>query len=197
MDMLATAFSKKYPKSMETFVDKPVTVKTAPELLDFLKERLGDAITASEVRDYKYGKNGYLVQGLFITVEREKFLDLVDAMGELDFPHFHVTSGNDDGDTISQNYHFSLFRREGRGKEVSVAVRVNIPKSDLVMPSLHSRNPGIGFSEREMCEMLGVEHDGQPVKDLVFLPDDWDRSILPWRRDETGPEGKGVINELN
>ena len=54
-----------------------------------------------------------------------------------------------------------------------------------------------------MFEMLGIDHDGQPNKDLVFLPDGWDRSILPWRRDETGPEGKKapdgtpLINELN
>ena len=184
---------------METYVggDKKVVVKSAAEVLDYLKSRVGEAITASEVRDYKYGTAERLVQNVFLTIERDKFLDIVDAMGELDFPHFHVLSGNDDGDTISQNYHFSLFRREGRGNEVSVCVTVNVPKSDLLMPSLHSRVPGVGFAEREMLEMLGVDHDGQPVKDLVFLPDGWDRSILPWRRDETGPEGKGVINELN
>lgn len=184
---------------METYVggDKKPTVKTAAEVVEHLKSRVGEAITACEVRDYKYGASERLVQNIFLTVELGSFLALVDAMGELDFPHFHVLSGNDDGDTISQNYHFSLFRREGRGHEVSVCVTINVPKSNPVVPSLHSRIPGVGFSEREMFEMLGIDHDGQPVKDLVFLPDGWDRSILPWRRDETGPEGKGVINELS
>ena len=117
-------------------------------------------------------------------------------MGELDFPHFHVCSGNDDGDTLRSNYHFSLFRACGRGKEVNVTLVVSVPKSDPVLPSLHSRVPGVGFSEREMNEMLGIVHEGQPNTDLIFLPPDWDRSILPWRRDETGPENKGVVNVL-
>ncbi len=190
---------------METYVggDKKVTVKTASEIEAMLKERLGDALTASEVREYKTGVCRLPAPHLLVTVTREKFLDLVDALGDLDFPHFHVMSGNDDGDTIRQISHFSLFRREGRGKEVTVTVTVRIPKDDLVVPSLHSRIPGVDYSEREMFEMLGIAHDGQPNTDLVFLPDDWDRSVLPWRRDETGPEGKkdasgkDLINELN
>jgi len=205
MDMLATAKSKKYPTSLETYVgtDKKVTVKTAQEIADMLKERLGEALTACEIREYKTGVSQFPTPHLLVTVTREKFLDLVDALGELDFPHFHVMSGNDDGETIRQISHFSLFRREGRGKEVTVTVTVHVPKSDLVIPSLHSRNPGTGYSEREMFEMLGIDHDGQPNKELVFLPDDWDRSILPWRRDEKGPDGKNapdgtpLVRELN
>ncbi|MBO5492189.1 MAG: NADH-quinone oxidoreductase subunit C [Pyramidobacter sp.] len=205
MDMLASAKTKKYPTSMETYVgtDKKVTVKTAAEIEAMLKERLGDALTASEIREYKTGVCQLPAPHLLVTVTREKFLDLVDALGELDFPHFHVMSGNDDGETIRQISHFSLFRREGRGKEVTVTVTVHIPKDDLVIPSLHSRIPGIDYSEREMFEMLGIDHDGQPNKELVFLPDGWDRSILPWRRDEKGPNGKNapdgtpLVRELN
>lgn len=197
MDMSASARSKKYPQSMETYVDKPVVYKTPEEVLAFLKDRIGDALTETELRLYKCGKCEMTSPHLLVTVTCEKFLDLIDAIGELDFPHFHVTSGNDDGDTIRQIYHFSIYRCQGRGKELTITITVHLPKSDLVIPSLHSRIPGVDFSEREMLEMLGVAHDGQPNTDLVFLPDDWDRSILPWRRDETGPEGKGVINELN
>ena len=192
MDMLASAKSKKYPTSLETYVgtDKKVTVKTAAEIEAMLKERLGDALTASEVREYKTGVSQFPAPHLLVTVAREKFLELIDILGELDYPHFHVMSGNDDGETIRQISHFSMFRREGRGKEVTVTVTVNVPKNDLVVDSLHSRNPGTGYSEREMFEMLGIDHNGQPNKDLVFLPEGWDRSILPWRRDETGPNGK-------
>ena len=166
---------------MEIYADKNVNYKTPQEALEFLRSRFGDAVTETELREYKEGVCQYSRWHLLLTVRRERFLDLVDALGELDFPHFHVASGNDDGDTIRQ----------------TVTVTVRVPKTDLVMPSLHGRNPGVGFSEREMNEMLGVAHDGQPNTDLVFLPDGWDRTILPWRRDETGPEGKGVINELD
>ena len=142
MDMLATAKSKKYPTSLETYVgtDKKVTVKTAQEIADMLKERLGEALTACEIREYKTGVSQFPAPHLLVTVTREKFLDLVDALGELDFPHFHVMSGNDDGETIRQISHFSLFRREGRGKEVTVTVTVHVPKSDLVIPASPTRN---------------------------------------------------------
>jgi membrane-bound hydrogenase subunit beta len=54
----------------------------------------------------------------------------------------------------------------------------------------------VEYSEREIREMLGVDFDGLPNKALVFLPDDWDQTIKPWRRDETGP-GPDVVNELS
>ncbi len=182
---------------MELYLDKKPNYKAPAEVQAFVQSRMGEALLSSELREIKTGKAGIPTVHLWLTVAREGFLKLVDTLGELDFPHFHVCSGNDDGDTIRQNYHFSLYRCEGRGKELNVTIVVSVPKSDPVLPSLHSRIPGVGFAEREMFEMLGVDHDGQPVKDLVFLPDDWDRSILPWRRDEKGPEGKGVINELS
>ena len=60
------------------------------------------------------------------------------------------------------------------------------------MPSLWSRIPGVEYSEREIREMLGIDFDGLPNKALIFLPEDWDETIKPWRRDETGPGADDV-----
>ena len=93
----------------------------------------------------------------------------------------------DDGEAVTLHYHFSLFQVAGRGDRVGVTVSVPVYKTDLVMPSLYSRIPGVEYSEREIREMLGIDFDGLPNKALIFLPEDWDESIKPWRRDETGP----------
>jgi membrane-bound hydrogenase subunit beta len=50
----------------------------------------------------------------------------------------------------------------------------------------------VEYSEREMREMLGIDFDGLPNKALVFLPEDWNEDIKPWRRDETGPSEEDV-----
>ena len=40
--------------------------------------------------------------------------------------------------------------------------------------------------------MLGVDFDGLPNKALIFLPEDWNEDIKPWRRDETGPKPEDI-----
>jgi membrane-bound hydrogenase subunit beta len=73
-----------------------------------------------------------------------------------------------------------------------VTLSIPIPKDDLVFPSLHDRIPGTEYSEREMREMLGIHFEGLPNTDLLFLPENWDEEIKPWRRDETGPSPENI-----
>ena len=129
---------------------------------------------------------------IWLSVEKDRFLEMVDLLADFDFPQFHVISGNDDGEAVTLHYHFSLFQVAGRGDRVGVTVSVPVYKTDLVMPSLYSRIPGVEYSEREIREMLGIDFDGLPNKALIFLPEDWDESIKPWRRDETGPSVEDV-----
>jgi membrane-bound hydrogenase subunit beta len=158
------------------------------EILSSLRESFGEDVV-KDVREHRAGKEQAVsFHQLWLTVPREKFLSLVEFLFGYDFLHFHVLSGNDDGDVITLNYHFTLFRVAGRGKRLGVTVSVPVPKEDLVMPSLFDTIPGVEYSEREMREMLGVDFDCRKNKALVFLPEDWDESIKPWRRDETGPD---------
>ena len=129
---------------------------------------------------------------LWIQVEKGRFLQTVEELFRLDFPHFHVMSGDDVGDDVLLNYHFSLFRVAEHGKRLGVSVCVLVPKSDLRMPSLFDRIPGIEYSEREMREMLGIDFEGLPNTEQLFLPENWDEEIKPWRRDETGPTPENI-----
>ena len=162
------------------------------ELLARVKEAFGEDATVRITSHTGALKTEEQYRDLWLSVERARFLELIDLLGGLDHPTLHVMSGNDDGDHISLYYHFGMFHAAGRGKRFGVAVGVEVPKEDLVMPSLHSRIPGVEYSEREMREMLGIDFDGLPNKGLVFLPEDWDESVKPWRRDETGPKPEDV-----
>lgn len=171
--------------------------KNAQEVLDCLQEKFGKDLTVDIFREQKAGiENKVQFHELWLKINRERFLELIDELFEFDFLHFHITSGNDDGDVVTLYYHFSLFRVADRGNRLGVTVGVPVPKSDLLMPSLFDRIPGVEYSEREIREMFGVDFDGLPNKAQIFLPDDWDQTIKPWRRDETGP-GPDVVNELS
>ncbi|KUK86739.1 MAG: NADH dehydrogenase (Ubiquinone) 30 kDa subunit [Synergistales bacterium 58_81] len=163
------------------------------KVLSLLRRKFRKSADSMELRDYKGGAgNETAYQCLWVQVERQRFLDLVDELREIDFLHFHITSGDDIGAAVQLNYHFSIFCCAGRGKRLGVTVTVDVPKDDLVMPSLWSRIPGIEYSEREIREMFGVDFDGLPNKALVFLPEDWNEDIKPWRRDETGPRPEDI-----
>lgn len=171
--------------------------KDPQEVLDCLQEKFDKDLAVEIFREQKAGvENKTQFIELWLKITRERFIELVDDLFEFDFLHFHITSGNDDGDVVTLYYHFSLFRVADRGKRLGLTIGVAVPKDDLVMPSLFDRIPGIEYSEREIREMLGVDFDGLPNKALVFLPDDWDQTIKPWRRDETGP-GPDVVRELS
>jgi membrane-bound hydrogenase subunit beta len=162
------------------------------EVLARIREVFGESAVA-RVRPHADGlKKEVQYYDLWLSVQKERFLEMVDTLAEFDFPMFHVMSGNDDGDVVTLNYHFGIFQCAGRGKRFGATISVPVPKSDLVIPSLFSRIPGVEYSEREMREMLGIEFDGLPNKALIFLPEDWDEAVKPWRRDETGPKPENV-----
>lgn len=168
--------------------------RSPEEVLAILKENLQGSLEAFELRPKKEtGREGQpLIHDIWLTVRKDAFLSLVDELFLFDFPHFHVLSTDDSGDHILFVYHFSLFRSAGRGKHLGVNVRVRIPKEDLIMPSLWERIPGVEYSEREAKEALGVVFQGLPNQSLLLLPENWDTSIKPMRRDETGPREEHI-----
>jgi len=167
--------------------------KTPVEIKSFLEEKLTNNLENLEIRERVAGaqdKTSFC--DIWISCNKDAFIDLVDSLFKLDFPTFHVISGDDAGDFVLLNYHFSLFTSAGRGKRVGVVVSVKVQKDDLTMPTLYDKIPGIEYSEREMHEMLGVFFEGLPDQSLVFLPENWDEKVHPWRRDDSGLSPKHI-----
>ena len=70
--------------------------------------------------------------------------------------------------------------------EEFLACAVDLPKECPIVPSLYERIPGVEYSEREMREFLGVTFEGLPNTASIFLPEDWNEDVKPWRRDGAG-----------
>jgi membrane-bound hydrogenase subunit beta len=165
-------------------------------LSDALKARFGDQILGLELHEHKGGSADEVqARDLWVEIAPETFRPFVEELFTYDFVNFHVISGDDTGDDVALNYHFSLFQRV-RGGRVGVVATVRLPKDDLSLPSIFDLLPGSEYSERETREMFGVDFAGLPNKALVFLPEDWNEEIKPWRRDAAGPTPE-VIRELS
>jgi membrane-bound hydrogenase subunit beta len=171
------------------------TAITCGELTDALKAKFGDDIVKLEVREREAGREGAVQsRDLWVELALPAFRPFVEHLFDYDFVNFHVLSGNDEGDSVALNYHLSLFQRARCGR-VGVTLTVRVPKDALSIPSIFDLLPGSEYSEREIREMLGVDFDGLPNKALVFLPEDWNEEIKPWRRDEAGPAPE-IVREL-
>jgi len=187
--------------------DKPIMIKKSGLEAEAVAENLKKALLGFdgakdlniEITQKIEGSDSPVTcKKLWIKTPYSLFPDVVWALYNIDVLHFHVISGFDDGKSVTLRYHFSLFSYAGRGSRVGASVIVSVPKSNLTIPSLFSLIPGVEYSERETREMFGIEFDGLPNKALVFLPEQWDEEIKPWRDDDAGLSQKpDVVRRLS
>lgn len=52
-------------------------------------------------------------------------------------------------------------------------LRVQVPESDPVVPSLYEVHPGADASEREVFDLFGIHFDGHPDLTRILMPEDW------------------------
>lgn len=62
-----------------------------------------------------------------------------------------------------------------------IRVRVQIPESDPVCPSLFGLYPGTENMEREVYDMFGIRFVGHPDMTRILMPEDWEGH--PLRKD--------------
>jgi Ni,Fe-hydrogenase III component G len=76
-------------------------------------------------------------------------------------------------------------------------LRVTVPYSKAVIPTVCGFIPSATLYEREIIEMFGITIEGTPNTDKLLLPDDWPDKVYPMRKEFTGfgakpVEAKGV-----
>lgn len=154
----------------------------AQEVLEALREKLGERLRSPEVKVEEVGHKRLRERGfIWAEISRDDLLEAVRALKEIGPLHISIISGADVGDGIELIYHFAVgYGTEGG--EVMVNLRLAVPKSDPVVPSICSLLPGAETTEREKIEFLGVEFSGIPDSRKLFLPDDL--PVHPWRKDE-------------
>lgn len=133
----------------------------AEEVLQRLQNVLGDALMSHEVREYTMGvKRKRSYKELWLTIKPEAFRKAVEEIFAIDYPHLHFITGEDrGGDVITMIYSFGVFHSHPWG-EISVVLKFDLPKDNLVLPTITDLMIGAETNEREIREMLGVEFEG-------------------------------------
>jgi len=162
--------------------------KLSPEkIVDSFKSALGSDFIEVKIYQREMAIKKNLFTSLWIHVKRQAFRKAVEHICELqEYPHLAIISSSDRGDDVELIYHFTIYYGQHLA-ELSLGLRVDVPKNDLKIPTITDIIPGALFTERETQEMMGVEVVGIPDSRRLFLPDDFPEGTYPWRKDETGP----------
>jgi membrane-bound hydrogenase subunit beta len=160
---------------------------TPQAIIDSFIEELGDGFFSGSVREYEVAVKKNKLLSLWVEVKRSAFRHAVEHICRLQkYPHLAIISSSDLGAEVELIYHFTIYYGQHL-QELSLGLRVKLPKSDLKIPTITDLIPGALFTERETQEMMGVEVVGIPDKRRLFLPEDFPEGAYPWRKDEKGP----------
>jgi len=162
--------------------------KLAPQaIIDSFSKKLGDGFINGWIYEREIAVKKNKFRSLWIDVKKSAFRDAVEHICQLQkYPHLAIISSSDLGADIELIYHFTIYYGE-QLQELSLGLRVKLPKNDLSIPTITDLIPGAIFTERETQEMMGVEVVGIPDTRRLFLPEDFPEGVYPWRKDEKGP----------
>ena len=162
-------------------------VLSPEQIVDGFKAVLKDGVTDSKIYRREVAVKKNVFTSIWIDLKREAFRRAVEHVCEVQqYPHLAIISSGDLGDEVELIYHFTIYY--GRHlQEISLGLRVRLPKSDLSIPTITDIIPGALFTERETQEMMGVEVVDIPDGRRLFIPDDFPEGVYPWRKDETAP----------
>jgi membrane-bound hydrogenase subunit beta len=158
------------------------------EIVDSFKTALGDSFIDAKIyqREVAIKKNKF--RSLWVEVKKSAFRNAIDHICHLQkYPHLAIISSSDLGTEVELIYHFTIYYGHHL-EELSLGLRVKLPKSDLRIPTITDLIPGAIFTERETQEMMGVEVVGIPDGRRLFIAGEIPEGVYPWRKDETGPE---------
>ena len=169
-------------------------VRSPEQVAQVFREKFGAAITDIRITERREGVKKNPNFNIWIDIDRSILNPAIATLIDIHFPHLAVISGVDTGEAVRLIYHFTVFYGHP-GSECTVSFSVNLPKSDLCVPTISGLIPGAVFSEREKQEFFGISVTDIPDGRRLFLPEDFPEGVYPWRKDETGvPDG--MINEL-
>jgi membrane-bound hydrogenase subunit beta len=160
---------------------------TPEEIMQSFQDMFSQKISEARIERHTTGVKKTEMVHLWMRLDRSVFKDAIKHLFQYDTsPHFAVSSGYDIEDRIDLVYHFSIYHGF-RNKELSINMKVGLPKSDPTLETITDLFPGALIAEQEKQEMLGVKILNIPKDKRVFIHDDFPKDVFPWRRDETGP----------
>lgn len=157
------------------------------QIVEGFKAVLKDGVTDAKIYRREVGVKKNVFTSIWIDVQREALRGAVEHICDIQqYPHLAIISSADLGDEVELIYHFTIYYGHHL-REISLGLRVRLPKDDLSIPTITDMIPGALFTERETQEMMGVEVVGIPDGRRLFIPDDFPEGVYPWRKDDTAP----------
>lgn len=122
---------------------------------------------------------------LFVEISDLKLLVAVGVLMENGFRRLISLGGADYQDRMEGIYHFGRYD----GKSDVIALKVRIPRSNPVLPSIAKLIPGANWHERETYDLFGIKFEGHPNLERIFLPNDFPGYPLrkDWHGEDTVP----------
>lgn len=125
---------------------------------------------------------------LDVVIQPEALHEAVYALHQAKWGYLSAITGMDLGleaNQLAALYHFC------EGPAIT-SLRVRLPRTDAVVPSIADVLPPAAFFEREIKEMFGITVDGLSVSDHLFLPEDWAPEVYPQRVDFTIDKARAI-----
>lgn len=155
-----------------TATDEPVAPDAAPE-----PERLhGAPVVRVRGQRVVHASREEFV-GLVRTLRDEGWLQCLDVTGvdQLANAHRELPDGVE-----PERFEVVVLLISHAARE-RLRIRVQVPESDPVVPTLFEVHPGTEAMEREVFDMFGIRFDGHPDLTRILMPEDWEGH--PLRKD--------------
>lgn len=116
---------------------------------------------------------------VFVSIKPEALKKAVGFLvNNLEFKHLSTISGSDLGEELELIYHLAY-----KGS-IELSLRIIIPESNPVVPTITDSIPGAILYEREVHDMLGVVFEGHLDLSPLILPEGWPQNVYPLRKEE-------------
>ena len=135
-------------------------------------------------------------------VSLDKLVPAVKILSDAKWGYLSAITGLDkpapvpaEGEKAGEN-HMEILYHFCEGPAITT-LRLTIPYSKPVIPTVCDILPMATLYEREIIEMFGITIEGTPNTDKLLLPDDWPDGVYPLRKEFIGfatkpTEGEGV-----
>ncbi len=157
---------------------------TPQQIIESFRNALGEQFVEGNVYGRETGLEKHAFRSLWISIRREALTDAVRHIMTLEpYPHLAMITGSDRGDDIEVLYHFTIYFG-GTLEELNLALRIGLPKNDLVVPTVTGFIPGALWTERELQEFFGVTVSSIPDDRRLLLEGVVPEGVHPWRKDD-------------
>lgn len=115
---------------------------------------------------------------VYIDLDRKDIVEFASYVFKDLEARFNTATAVDHPENIEIMYHFNVDRLG-----LIITLRIYAPKDDCAVESLVPVANAVGWIEREMHELFGVEFKGHPDMKPLLLPDDWPKDKYPMRKE--------------